>query len=223
MTDRSTGTLTPPEQTGEEQVSRRAAKKERTRRSLIEAATEVIAERGFHAASLMEVASRAGLTTGAIYSNFRSKEDLFLAVIQDVAIPLDLGPDSAAPWERLRHAAIMAARDVDGPHSRRLLTLQLEFALLTIQDSALLHDFVDDIRVDQQELAGLLATASPAPRPEFKPSPEQLATAIMATLQGLQQHRFLDRAFVPEELAGWAVQALLHVAMERDHGDERRT
>jgi AcrR family transcriptional regulator len=47
---------------------------------LVEAANAVIAEKGFQRASLDEIAARAGLTKGAIYSNFGSKEDLFLEV-----------------------------------------------------------------------------------------------------------------------------------------------
>lgn len=191
---------------------RRAEKKQHTRRRLIDAAAGVIAERGFYAASLMEIASQAGLTTGAIYSNFRSKEDLFLAVIRDTSAPLDLGPEMSAPWSRLSRAAILAMRGVDQPASRRLLKLQLEFALLTVQDPELLRTFADDIRADRDELAALLETGEPAPRPSFTPSPQHLATALIATLQGLQQHRFLDRTAVPEELAAWAMQSLIHAA-----------
>ena len=35
---------------------------------------------------------------------------------------------------------------------------------------------------------------------------------MIATVQGLQQHRFIDREAAPEELVRWAVQALLYVA-----------
>src|SRR5438094_7823006 len=51
-----------------------------TRRRLIEAATEVFAELGFHGASVEVIAERAGYTRGAFYSNFDGKDDLFLAV-----------------------------------------------------------------------------------------------------------------------------------------------
>ena len=37
--------------------------------------------RGYQEASLAEVAREAGLTTGAVYSNFRDREDLFLAAL----------------------------------------------------------------------------------------------------------------------------------------------
>ena len=52
-----------------------------TREALIAAATEVFTKKGFHAASLDEIADAAGFTKGAIYSNFNSKEELLHAVI----------------------------------------------------------------------------------------------------------------------------------------------
>lgn len=58
-----------------------ARRRERTRTALIEAATEVFARRGFHGASLDEIAETAGYTRGAIYKNFDGKEDLFFAVM----------------------------------------------------------------------------------------------------------------------------------------------
>jgi AcrR family transcriptional regulator len=58
-------------------------KKAETRRRLLEAATVVFARRGFAAASLDEVAEEAGLTKGAVYSNFENKEDLVFAVLED--------------------------------------------------------------------------------------------------------------------------------------------
>src|SRR5947209_5084178 len=56
------------------------ARRARTRERLIDAAFDVFAERGFHAASVDDVAATAGFSIGALYSNFAGKEDLFLAV-----------------------------------------------------------------------------------------------------------------------------------------------
>jgi AcrR family transcriptional regulator len=58
----------------------RQEKKAETRARLLEAAESVFARRGFHAASVEEVAEEAGFSTGAVYSNFGGKEDLFLAL-----------------------------------------------------------------------------------------------------------------------------------------------
>jgi AcrR family transcriptional regulator len=57
-------------------------RRQQTREHLLAAAAQVFAERGFHGASLDEVATVAGFTKGAVYSNFKNKEDLFLALFR---------------------------------------------------------------------------------------------------------------------------------------------
>jgi len=52
-----------------------------TRERLLTAARGVFARRGFHGASVDEIASEAGFSTGALYSNFDGKEDLFLVLM----------------------------------------------------------------------------------------------------------------------------------------------
>ncbi len=60
---------------------RSGGKRARTRAALIEAATAVIGEKGYDRASLEDIAARAGMTRGAVYGNFKNKEELFLAII----------------------------------------------------------------------------------------------------------------------------------------------
>jgi len=57
-------------------------RRQQTRDHLLAAAAQVFADRGFHGASLDEVAAVAGFTKGAVYSNFKNKEDLFLALFK---------------------------------------------------------------------------------------------------------------------------------------------
>src|SRR4029077_9403998 len=54
-------------------------KRERTRHALVAAALDVISAKGFAAASLDEIATRAGMTNGAIYSNSASRPERLLA------------------------------------------------------------------------------------------------------------------------------------------------
>ena len=61
----------------------RAQAKEQTRERLLEAARRVFVERGFHAATLDEVAEEAGHTKGAVYSAFENKAGLFLAIFEE--------------------------------------------------------------------------------------------------------------------------------------------
>jgi AcrR family transcriptional regulator len=66
---------TTPRRTREEQRAQ-------TRADLLEAAAEVFARNGYHGTSVDMVAEAAGYTKGAVYSNFESKEELFLALLE---------------------------------------------------------------------------------------------------------------------------------------------
>jgi AcrR family transcriptional regulator len=61
----------------------RAESQARTRAALLQAGAEVFVERGFAGSSVEAIASRAGYTRGAFYSNFASKEELFAQLLQD--------------------------------------------------------------------------------------------------------------------------------------------
>jgi AcrR family transcriptional regulator len=63
--------------------SLRDEQKALTRKRLIDAAEAVFARSGYHGASVGEIAREAGATTGALYSNFAGKEDLFLALFEE--------------------------------------------------------------------------------------------------------------------------------------------
>src|SRR3954454_15019627 len=52
------------------------------RARLLRAATEVFAEKGYAGAGVAEIARRAGLTTGAIYSRYRGKDELLASAIE---------------------------------------------------------------------------------------------------------------------------------------------
>ncbi|MFT3797213.1 TetR/AcrR family transcriptional regulator [Microbacterium sp.] len=60
-------------------------RREQTRGRLLQAAHELFAEVGMDAASVEAICERAGFTRGAFYSNFESKDDLFLALIAHLA------------------------------------------------------------------------------------------------------------------------------------------
>jgi AcrR family transcriptional regulator len=62
-------------------LGRRDEQRARTRADLLDAAARVFAAQGYHAASVDQVAEAAGYTKGAVYSNFTSKEELFLELL----------------------------------------------------------------------------------------------------------------------------------------------
>ncbi len=59
-----------------------SARRAATRERLLTAAREVVAERGIGAAAVEDICEVAGFTRGAFYSNFASKEELFIALLR---------------------------------------------------------------------------------------------------------------------------------------------
>jgi AcrR family transcriptional regulator len=89
----------------------KAEQSETTRRALLDVARELFSERGYAGTATEEVVQRAGVTRGALYHQFRDKEDLFRAVYEEVERELTermlAGMRSklkrnAGAWERMR-------------------------------------------------------------------------------------------------------------------------
>ncbi|MFC9794593.1 TetR/AcrR family transcriptional regulator [Streptomyces sp. NPDC127584] len=109
----------------------------RTRAALLRAALETFAEHGFHATTIEQVCERAGYTRGAYYSNFASKEELFLAlfdehsdrIVRRLAESIDALTADEYTLDRL---AELAAR-VE-PDERDWYLVTTEFTLHAIRD-----------------------------------------------------------------------------------------
>jgi AcrR family transcriptional regulator len=106
-------------------------KRRDTVKRLVEAAAAVIAEKGFQRASLDEIAARAGMTKGAIYSNFETKERLFWAVLgsRRLTIPSEWRGDLTMR-ENLRVNAVAFCANLK--ESRAHAGLLAEFVLFAL-------------------------------------------------------------------------------------------
>src|SRR5882672_5403469 len=106
-------------------------KRARTRAILIDAAAEVIGEKGWDRTSLDEVARRTGMTRGAIYGNFANREELFLAVVQSRWKPVAPQHIPGSTFREHMHAvgkAVAAA----GPERRARALGALSFMLYAL-------------------------------------------------------------------------------------------
>lgn len=64
-------------------MTKKESKGERTRLAVEDAAIELFMEQGYHATSMRQIAERADLALGGIYNHFKSKEEIFEAIIVD--------------------------------------------------------------------------------------------------------------------------------------------
>lgn len=122
-----------------------SARRERTRERLLDAAFTVFSRHGVPGASIEAICEAAGFTRGAFYSNFSSKEELYLAVIErDVRRRLahleqavaGLGEDAVADDRVTPHAldAILQAVTPEVPDQRSWHLVITEFELLAMRD-----------------------------------------------------------------------------------------
>src|SRR5271165_2483254 len=108
-----------------------------TRERLLAAARVVFARSGFHGASVEEIASEAGFSTGALYSNFEGKEDLFLTVMER-----EIDEHAREVAEAVRARASVAERAAGGARQwmttverePELLLLFMEFWAYGVRD-----------------------------------------------------------------------------------------
>lgn len=170
-------------------------RRELTRSALVEAAADVFARQGFDGASLEEIAEAAGFTRGAIYSNFGSKEDLLLAVVdrysrmlfESFSVRL-AGADTleektvagAALWRDLLH------RDPN------LTALNLEFRLRALRNETFRERVLTLQREHVERIADLIRQGTDSVGIKLKESPNDLAEILNAATLGLTELAALD-------------------------------
>jgi len=108
---------------------RKAQERQARRRRIQEAARTVFSERGYAGASIELIARAAQLSVGAIYLYFRSKEDLYVSLVEDAMTVFDV--DMAQVRENVEVSRRLhdtwsvlvrwAERDAEGPRILRLL------------------------------------------------------------------------------------------------------
>ena len=191
-----------------------------TREEVLDAAARVFAERGFHAASVEAVSEAAGFSTGAIYSNFKSKEELFLTLyeerIQRRRRELrQVVAESGDPRAGLGAAAANAVELME--QERDWFLLYFEFLLHAAREPAFAARFQAVREQGLDELAAGVAEGLAHAEIDSSLDPRQLAQAIRALSHGIALDRLVDD--VPDELLGRLLELLFRgVRAEGDAG-----
>jgi AcrR family transcriptional regulator len=171
-------------------------RRELTRATLVEAAAEVFADKGFYGASLEEIAELAGFTRGAIYSNFGSKEELLYAVLdlfvdrqlQDFASILEA---EAADFEKdARTAGEIFGRRMR--ESRTITALDLELRLAAMRHPEVRRRLAELQRETGAKAARLVEEQLARHELTLDISARDLADIGRAAVEGLMQMAWID-------------------------------
>ena len=179
-------------------------KRDRTRAALLEAARALIREKGYERTTLEEVASRAGMTTGAIYGNFKNRDELFIALGQTYWAPVKPHIKPGATFAEAMRAlakATLAAVDERKPAAVGRLT-GLAYTLNNPELRARVNEITQSSYEFGAEWLGLFE------RSELPMPPKHLVRVIHALIEGLVMQRILTPELCPDEVFYAAFGAL---------------
>ena len=180
-------------------------KRERTRAKLLEAARELIREKGYARTTLQDVASRAGMTSGAIYGNFKNRDELFVSLAEAYWAPIrpkvTAGATFAELMQALASATLAALPDREKAAVGRLTGMAYTLA----QDE--LRARVREITAQSYAFGASWLRAAIDER-ELPMSPDHLVRVIHALTEGLVFQRLLTPELVPDEVFYEAFAAL---------------
>jgi AcrR family transcriptional regulator len=197
----------------------RSARKAATRARLLDAAARVYAARGFAGATLDDVAEEAGLTKGAVYGHFGSKDNLLVALMEEylaaeIAEQVALFDRHETTWKRPLAGSDRWMDELDdAPDAFRLL---VEFWLAAGRDERLHERFVAGLGALRETFAGFAgdsaADAGLAGSPEAS---RHFANVMLGLSIGLGMVRVADREHISPRLLGTALSVLIR-GVERD-------
>ena len=188
----------------------RAEKREVTRNAILKSASTLFARKGVEGTSMEEIARHAGLTQGAIYSNFKSKADLWWAIAEKISrtVPFEEMFTGERPLrDELRDAGRMGARLVKSAPRVELL-LNEEFNIFLLRNARARTRAASELRESAEEMGAKIEELA-AKRGEQLPMPgAKLALAMSALADGLVQYATLDPDLLDEEMCGEAFALL---------------
>lgn len=188
-------------------------RKENTRAKLVRASLDVFVEKGIDGATVDDLVKAAGFTRGAFYSSFSSKEEVFIALFDEVTAELmaianssvesavaDVGADESCSILEADDAQVMlAVFEGIRPFGRQWYLLYSDAIARSLRDEALRAELAEQRERMRNQIGALLATRLEASAERALLPVEDLAQLLMGI--------FID-LLVREQLEGRDVTQL---------------
>jgi AcrR family transcriptional regulator len=180
-------------------------KRDRTRAKLLEAARSLIREKGYEHATLDAIAERAGMTTGAIYGNFKNRDELLISLGQTYWAPIKprvrLGSTFPEIMRALADATLAAIPDRSAAAVGRLTGLA--YTLRHEELRVKVAEFTAQSYAFGEEWLRCVTKEEDLPMPA-----NQLVRVMHALIEGLVFQRLLTPELIPDEIFHAAFAAL---------------
>jgi AcrR family transcriptional regulator len=191
---------------------RRDEQQRQVRAQLLDAAERVFARHGYQGASIDAIAAEAGYSHGAIYSNFNGKEDLFLVLVEE-RIDARLARVYEAADAALSHGAtpLEAARRFVAmlQHEQQAYLLLVDFWNQAVREPKAAARFADRHARLRALIGRIVEGVARDTGAELTLPREQVATALIALVNGLTIERLADPPAAPDELFAHAIAAIV--------------
>lgn len=184
----------------------REGKRAANRNLILGAAREVFGSRGYHSATIEEIAERAGLSNGAVYYNFKNKEDLFLALLHDRIDERARAVEDAFGGAGADTQARDVVRSLKANRTWRLLFL--EFVTYAARNPR----FAKQLRAQRAGMHSALSEAITRANPgraQREMSAERLSLILIALVNGLAIEELTNPGSVPDDLVSQVATLLL--------------
>ena len=189
-------------------------KRDRTRAALLEAARALIREKGYARTTLEQVAARAGMTTGAIYGNFRNRDELFMALGDAYWPPIKPRIAPGATFAEAMRA--MAAALIAAMPDRSVAAVGRLTGMAYALEHPELGQRVHEITAARYKVGAAwletLGDGHDLPMPK-----EHLVRVIHTLIEGLVLQRLLTPELFPDEVIYAAFGALAAAPRSESH------
>src|SRR5438552_14250608 len=199
---------------------RRAEQVERNRTAVLDAARRVFLDRGYGGATVDAIAEEAGFSKGVVYSQFGSKADMFMALLEQRITERGAQNERIVAGKPVPEAArqLLLAADRDVVSEQGWAQLLVEFRAHAARDPVLNRRYADAHRRTVGQLAALLTGLyDRAGTPPAVP-PQSIAEFVLAMGTGVTLERAANPAALPEDHAiSLMVKALVSPAEPGEH------
>ncbi|MEI3614072.1 TetR/AcrR family transcriptional regulator [Pseudogracilibacillus sp. SO30301A] len=190
----------------------REESKQQTRKELLEVASEMFAKQGFYSTSVDQIAEEAGYSKGAIYSNFGSKDDLFLSVFKEnQKEDLQSLEAIAEEYDSLDEFINMIENNhqYERKENQDWSILKLEFLLYAMRDDSVSKKLAPILEESRSQMTNILKAFYQPDDQKRLVSIDKLAFLLLSLDIGIGIQSYVDEESIPENIFADGLKLLL--------------